>query len=444
MAALVIEMLHEDELKHLRGRLLGSKNIRRTRKKVESMWAELGCYARRAYRMSLDAFNFLHETLEPALREEFNVGERARGGTPNGDISSKLRLSAALRFFAGGSVYDIMLTHGMSKSSVYKSVYGVVNVVNHEPSLSFNENGAKFPSHDEQKEIAKGFLAKSGADFDKIVMAIDGMLIWTIQPSRADCEYLKIGERMFHCYRKDKFGFLLMAGCDHDTKFRWADIRHPAVTSDYLAWVSSEVGRELETDDSNLVLPDHSIAGDNAFVENMTMSTPVPGFHVTEIEDAYNFYLSQLRITIERAFGILVHRWGILRRPLSMSILKVPAIVTCLMRLHNFCIDYDSRHTSSPLRDDERTIQGAARRCHGQRQKQRQRRGQQQPVQSAVMLNDHGAPADLMGSGHHFLDEPGGTGRRPVTSSRDETPMRLMIKKVEELDLRRPTISSLN
>ena len=357
MAALVIEMLHEDDLKHLRGRLLGSKNIRRTRKKVESIWAELGGYARRAYRMSLDCFNYLHKTLEPALREEFEVGERARGGTPNGDISTKLRLSAALRFFAGGSVYDIMLTHGMSKSSVYKSVYGVVNVVNHEPSLSFNENGAKFPSHDEQKVLAKGFLAKSGADFDKIVMAIDGMLIWTIQPSRADCDKLKIGERMFHCYRKDKFGFLLMAGCDHDTKFRWADIRHPARTSDYLAWVSSNLGRELETDDSDLILPDHSIAGDNAFVENMTMSTPIPGYSVTDIEDAYNFYLSQLRITIERAFGILVHRWGILRRPLSMSILKVPAIVTCLMRLHNLCIDYDSRHTTSPLRDDERTIQ---------------------------------------------------------------------------------------
>ena len=47
MAALVIEMLHEDDLKYLRGRLLGSKNIRRTRKKVESIWAELGGYARR-------------------------------------------------------------------------------------------------------------------------------------------------------------------------------------------------------------------------------------------------------------------------------------------------------------------------------------------------------------------------------------------------------------
>ena len=87
------------------------------------------------------------------------------------------------------------------------------------------------------------------------------------------------------------------------------------------------------------------MAGDNAFVENMTMATPVPGIHISVIEDAYNFYLSQLRITIERAFGILVHRWGLLRRPLSMSILKVPAIVTCLMRLHNFCIDHD-RHGS--------------------------------------------------------------------------------------------------
>ena len=58
-----------------------------------------------------------------------------------------------------------------------------------------------------------------------------------------------------------------------------------------------------------------------------------------------------------------------------------------------------------------------------------------------MTLNDHGAPADLMGSGHHFRDEPGGTGRRPVVTSGDVTPMRTMIKQVEEFDLRRPTIN---
>ena len=158
----------------------------------------------------------------------------------------------------------------------------------------------------------------------------------------------------------------------------------------------------MENDDSTVILPDHSIAGDNAFVETKTMSTPVPGLNVTQVEDAYNFYLSQLRITIERAFGILVHRWGVLRRPLSESILKVPALVICLMRLHNFCIDTESCRTPAPirddLRDDEAHIQRIARRHHA----------------PAVSIDKRGIPTDLMGSGHHFQDEPGGTGRRPV------------------------------
>jgi len=299
MTACVLEMLDgKDSVQPLKGRMLGTKNIRRTRKTVSAMMDELGGFARKAYRMKMDTFLLLHETLEDKLDDEFDVGKRTRGGNPNGDISTKLRLSAALRFFAGGAVYDIMLTHGLSRSSVYKSVYGVVNVVNHEPSLAFNKNGAEFPSHDEQEEIAAGFLSKSGAGFDKVVMALDGMLIWTIQPSRKDCAFMKIGERMFHCYRKDKFGYLLMAGCDHKTKFRWSDIRHPAVCSDYLAWTSSKVGRQLDSDDSDLILPGHTIAGDNAFVENGTMATPIPGMNISEVEDAYNFYLSQLRMMI--------------------------------------------------------------------------------------------------------------------------------------------------
>ena len=121
-------------------------------------------------------------------------------------------------FFAGGSVLDIMLNHGMSKQAVYDSAYGVVNAVNHTPSLDFNEGGAMFPSHDEQREIASGFLRRSGCGFDKIVMALDGMLIWTIMPSKEDCAYLNIGQRQFHCARKDKYGYLLMAGCDHLTR----------------------------------------------------------------------------------------------------------------------------------------------------------------------------------------------------------------------------------
>ena len=431
MTALVLDILADDaNAKYPKGRC-HSKTIRRTRKSVPGMWDELGQYARKSYRMSWDTFQLLHETLEEKLIEEFGFKEEGEAlYIPNGAIPTLLRLSAALRFFAGGAVYDIMLTHGLSKSSVYKSIYGVVNVVNREKSLSFNHNGAEFPTHDEQRAIASGFHAKSGADFDKIIMTIDGMLIWTIQPSKSECEFLKIGERVFHCYRKDKYGFLLMAGCDHETKFRWADIRHPAACSDYLAWVSSDVGRQLENDDSDLILKDHTIVGDNAFVENHTMATPIPGLSISTLEDDYNFYLSQVRITIERAFGILVHRWGVLRRPLAISVLNVPAFVTCLMRLHNFCIDFDSRRIPSPIRDDEIAIQRMARRSKKTRPK-------------AVTLDKKGSPEDLVGSGHHFRDEPGGSGRRPVPTRRrpnNLTPMRKMMNQVASANLARPTI----
>ena len=121
MAVCVLEMLGDEDAKPRRGRMLGSKNVRRTGKKVENLWAELGCYARKAYRMSMEAFDVLHDTIKDALEEEFKSkdGDRDRGVSLNGDIPTKLRLSTALHVFAGGAVYDTMLTHGMGKSSVY-------------------------------------------------------------------------------------------------------------------------------------------------------------------------------------------------------------------------------------------------------------------------------------------------------------------------------------
>ncbi len=40
-------------------------------------------------------------------------------------------------------------------------------------------------------------------------------------------------------------------------------------------------------------------------------------------------------------FGILVLRWGFLRRaiPCNIPIVRTIALVSCLTRLHNFCID---------------------------------------------------------------------------------------------------------
>ena len=123
------------------------------------------------------------------------------------------------------------------------------------------------------------------------------------------------------------------------------------------------------------------------------MSVPIPGKFISELEDAYNFYLLQVRITIERAFGILIHRFGILRRPMSMPICKLPAFVKCLMKLHNFYIDEGKRGSDRPLVSDERRI----RRVAGTNQDGTSR---------AITIVNDGTPAALMGSGHPFRDVP--------------------------------------
>ena len=58
---------------------------------------------------------------------------------------------------------------------------------------------------------------------------------------------------------------------------------------------------------------------DNAYVNTSFMATPFKGSN-SGVKDAYNFYHSQLRINIECAFGMLVHRWGVLRKPLPVNI----------------------------------------------------------------------------------------------------------------------------
>jgi DDE superfamily endonuclease len=55
--------------------------------------------------------------------------------------------------------------------------------------------------------------------------------------------------------------------------------------------------------------------------------------------DNFNFFLSQLRIRIEMAFGLMTKKWGILQRPLTNSLSSIKHIICCIARLHNYCID---------------------------------------------------------------------------------------------------------
>ena len=108
-----------------------------------------------------------------------------------------------------------MITHGVSHSSVYKSVWSVVDAVN-----STEELAIKFPSdHASQKKISRGFKQKSEVGFDCCVGAIDGMLVWISKPNKSDCDWIEIGPGKFYCGRKKKYGLVLQAICDSNRRF---------------------------------------------------------------------------------------------------------------------------------------------------------------------------------------------------------------------------------
>jgi hypothetical protein len=83
-----------------------------------------------------------------------NVRRKKKG--PNGFIPPSIRVSAALRYFAGGSPYDIALTNGISHSAVFVSVWAVVDAVNAHPKLQID-----YPRcHTKQRKIAEGFFGR--------------------------------------------------------------------------------------------------------------------------------------------------------------------------------------------------------------------------------------------------------------------------------------------
>lgn len=287
----------------------------------------------------------LVDILQPAMPSNC---KRKRGSTPNGSITTEARIAMALRYFCGGDPHDIGSNHGVNGTNeVLKSVWMVVDAVNLTPSMNI-----KFPtSHAEQRIIAEGFQRKSRIGLSNCVGAIDGLLIWIHKPSKVDIlKNIKFGAKKFFCGRKKKFGLNMMGVCDARGYFLDVDINYPGTASDYYAFLNSRLKEKLEQ--PNFLADGLVLYGDNAYVNSPYMIVPFKGT-LEGAQDAFNFFHSSLRINIECAFGMLVHRWGILRKqiPVNITVQKTSSLVMCLCKLHNFCIQ-ESDDIEPPLAAD--------------------------------------------------------------------------------------------
>ena len=183
--------------------------------------------------------------------------------------------------------------------------------------------------------ILREWAAKSGHGsywglFDKLIGAVDGLLVETRSPTKR--ETTKVAA--YYSGHKKRFGINVQAMCDARLRFLSVSAMCPGKTNDLSAFRHSDLAPRIG------LLPDGYYAiGDNAYINSDKMLVPFPGADLGLEEDSYNFFHSQLRVTIERAFGLLVGRWGVLWRPLRVPLHRQARLILALCKLHNFCLD---------------------------------------------------------------------------------------------------------
>ena len=275
------------------------------------------------YRMSHKSFQKLVRILQPRISRDKNMAKvKTSGKGPN---TSEVALHCLLRWLAGGSYLDIHISAGLSVPLFYCIIYLCIDAI-----LAAEDFHYEFPTNVEK--AAEDFQnISSNSAIQGCVACIDGYFLSIQTPSSNKTQNVK-AYYSGHCC---KYGVNVQAACDHRSRFVSVCIAAPDGVNDIAAFRKTKV-RELIHD---LPIGKYAI-GDNACVCTEHLLTPFSGNErLDTTSDSYNFYLSQLRIRIEMAFGIMTEKWQILRKPLRVKLKNVGKVFLCITRLHNYCIN---------------------------------------------------------------------------------------------------------
>ena len=111
-------------------------------------------------------------------------------------------------------------------------------------------------------------------------------------------------------------------------------------THDSFAWMSSSVYRKF----MEFKVRGYHLVGDEAFSNTNFLLSPWSGRGIDPWKDSFNFKLSSCRQCIERAFGMLVKRFGTLQRRFMFQKCRLALVSVVCAKLHNIYIDFNVPH----------------------------------------------------------------------------------------------------
>lgn len=275
--------------------------------------------------MSRTLFSTLVGKLRGAL-----LRDQTMGSLRNGTVEPEVRLVIVLRITAGASDLDLMALWGVARQTIYYIYHETTDVILRTFPL------AGFPASEAVcHSLSKGFRCsrKFPNPLPGCIGALDGIAIPITKPRTTDC-----GNPSTYFHRKGYFALPVQAICDSRYRFTFCSAKCAGPTHDSVAFSVSSYAARLASEG----LPrGYWIAADDAYICTESVITPVQGSDAApgSAADAFNYYQSSHRMHIEQAFGYMIARWGILKRPLRFALAENVRIVQLSMVLNNFCID---------------------------------------------------------------------------------------------------------
>ena len=156
-----------------------------------------------------------------------------------------------------------------------------------------------FPPADEDiSKVASDFSAISANGLIQgCVGCMDGLLI---RVSAAPSLKQAKNPKAYYSGHYQDYGMNIKAICDSQCQFTYASVAAPGGWNDLAVYRNSSIAQQIE----KLPLGKYIVA-DNAYICTEHVLTPYSGSQKKDVpKDAYNFFLSQIRIRIEMTFDV--------------------------------------------------------------------------------------------------------------------------------------------
>jgi hypothetical protein len=311
---------------------------------------------KRRFRMKRYQFEFLIDLIRQKI-EPNEAGKLQAIRSSGSYVTAELRLCAAMRILAGGSYLDAADLFAIAASSIWDStVWPVVLAIcqSTDPAL----DNIRFPFDDESllREHEATFKKTAGPHWSGpgTVAAGDGCAVGIEQPTSKQVG----GDVHSHHTRKYEWAFGFILFCDAKCQIMSVEATHVSSAHDAEMYSSGSVFEGIH--DGKLPAWAHVVL-DSAFACTEQELTPWSRGKnpLSKAKDTFNYHLSAQRQCVERVFGILQARWGILWRPIKVDFERVKFLLLALCRLHNYIMQDDNMsrrvHLSQLAHDEDTT-----------------------------------------------------------------------------------------